>query len=128
MTIGTESLVFRDPAEVVKSMSKSKESNNEKPLTKEQMENPTFLEVWNNLVMEDNALLKEHPDVKKQVKELIYEYKDIFSHKAPGHTDLVTMKLRLKPGVEPIRQRYRELNPKMLKDLKSRCKNGTTKE
>ena len=30
---------------------------------------------------------------------------------------MVTMKLRLKPGTEPVRQRYRELNPKMLKDL-----------
>ena len=99
MTIGTESLVFRDPAEVVQSMSKSKETN-KKPLTKEQMENPTFKGVWEDLEMEENELLKEHPDVKKQVKQLIFEY-FVFSREAPGTTDLV----------------IRELNPKMLKDL-----------
>ena len=119
MVINTESLVLREPHEVIQSMSENKTSDATKPMTKEQMENPTFKEVWEDLEMEDNELLNEHPDVKKQVKELIYEYRDIFSREAPGHTDLVTMKLKLKPGTEPIRQRYRELNPKMLKDLEA---------
>jgi len=119
MVINTETLELREPSEVIQSMSENQKSDHDKPLTKEQMENPTFKEVWADLEMEDNELLKEHPDVKKQVKQLIWEYRDIFSREAPGHTDLVTMKLRLKPGTEPIRQRYRELNPKMLKDLEA---------
>jgi hypothetical protein len=122
MIISTESLELREPSEVVQSMSESSKSNHEKPMTKEQMENPSFKEVWEDLEMEDNELLNEHPDVKKQVKELIWEYRDIFSREAPGHTDLVTMKLKLKAGTEPIRQRYRELNPKMLKDLEAQMK------
>ena len=81
MTIGTESLVFRDPADVVQSMSKSKETNKQ-PLTKEQMENPTFKEVWLDLEMEENELLKEHPDVKKQVKQLFLSIRT-FSKEKP---------------------------------------------
>jgi deoxyuridine 5'-triphosphate nucleotidohydrolase len=89
----------------------------EEELTKAEEEDPSFQEVWADLGMEENELLREHPKVKKQVKRLIFEFKDIFSRAAPGKTDLVKMKLRLKPGTEPVRQRYRDLNPKMLKDL-----------
>ena len=66
---------------MVQSMSKSKETNKQ-PLTKEQMENPTFKEVWLDLEMEENELLKEHPDVKKQVKQLFLSIRT-FSKEKP---------------------------------------------
>ncbi len=56
------------------------------------------LEVWMDLQMNKNELMQEHPKVCKQVRRLIYVYCDIFSQEAPGHTDLMTMKLHLKPG------------------------------
>ena len=86
-------------------------------LTKGEEADPSFQEVWTDLKMEENELLREHPKVKKQVKRLVYEFKDVFSRSAPGKTDLVKMRLKLKPGTEPVRQRYRDLNPKLLADL-----------
>ncbi len=60
--------------------------------------------------MEENELLQQHPQVKRQVKSLIYSYKDVFDKEMSGKTDLLKMKLKLKPGTEPVRQWYRDLN------------------
>ena len=72
-----------------------------------------FNDVWTQLGLEENALLKEHPQVQRKAKKLIRDYLDIFSDSEPGETDLVELTLKLKPGTQPIRQKYRDLNPAM---------------
>ena len=78
---------------------------------------PEFKKIWESLGMDNNELLNKNPMIKKQVKELIYSYQDIFSTNAPGETDLIELSLKLKEGTEPIRQKVRPLNPAMEKNL-----------
>ena len=85
--------------------------------TDAQLEEEIFKELWTDLQMEKNELLREHPEVKRQVKSLVYFYRDIFDKGKSGKTDLVKMKLKLKPGAEPVGQKYRDLNPALLADL-----------
>ncbi|MCP3665488.1 MAG: RNA-directed DNA polymerase [Gammaproteobacteria bacterium] len=87
------------------------------PATDAQLEEDTFKELWAETQMEENELLREHLDVKRQVKSLVYQYREIFDKRKSGKTDLVKMKLKLKPGAEPVRQKYRDLNPALLADL-----------
>ena len=78
---------------------------------------PEFKKIWESLGMDKNELLNKNPMIRKQVKELIYNYQDIFSTSAPGETDLIELSLKLKEGTEPIRQKVRPLNPAMEKNL-----------
>ena len=80
-------------------------------------EEAKFADLWKDLKLEDNSLLCKHPDIKKKVKKMIYEYRDVFSSSSPGKTDLVELDLKLKPGTQPIRQKLRPLNPTMEADL-----------
>ena len=71
-------------------------------------------------------MLQENPDIAKKVKQIIYEYRDIFSYSAPGETDLVELDLKLKPGTQPIRQKVRPLNPKLEEDLQKQVDSWLT--
>ena len=77
----------------------------------------SFQTVWNALELGENKMLLDNPSVQQQAKRLIFDYQDIFSTSAPGETDLVELSLKLKEGVEPIRQKVRPLNPALEKDL-----------
>ena len=85
-----------------------------------------FKKLWKTLKLEDNKMLQENPDIAKKVKQIIYEYRDIFSYSAPGETDLVELDLKLKPGTQPIRQKVRPLNPKLEEDLQKQVDSWLT--
>ena len=50
---------------------------------------------------------------------MISEYRDVFSNSTPGCTDIVELQLRLKPGTQPIRQKFCDLNPRQEAELES---------
>ena len=68
----------------------------------EPAEPPDMQQLWTDL---------KDPLLKKEVWTLISEYRDVFSNSTPGCTDIVELQLRLKPGTQPIRQKFHDLNP-----------------
>ncbi len=82
-------------------------------------EPPDMQQLWEDLEMPDNMFLKKDPLLKKEVWKLIYEYQDIFSNTTPGCTDVVELQLRLKPGTQPIRQKFWNLNSKQEAELEA---------
>ena len=70
-----------------------------------------------DLEIPENKLLQAHPQVKKDLQAMLYEYQDIFSQNTPGCTDKVELYLELKPGTQPISQRFRDLNPELEQNL-----------
>ena len=110
-----------DRKEYVNSMKKETQqpSPEAEELSGEEEAEKSFQAAWSALNLEDNKLLKEHPNVRRKARRLVYLYRDVFSEDGePGETDLVTLKLKLKEGTEPIRQKYRTLNPRMAEDLR----------
>jgi transposase InsO family protein/dUTPase len=82
-------------------------------------EPPDMEQLWLDLEMQGNPFMAKDPLLKKEVWKLIYEYRDIFSNTTPGCTDVVQLQLRLKPGTQPIRQKFRNLNPKQEAELEA---------
>ena len=77
-----------------------------------------FHNLWKELKLDQNEILAKHPQVKERVKQIIYKYRHVFSQDGEiGETDLTEMKLKIKPNVEPIRQKVRDFNPAMTADL-----------
>ena len=70
-----------------------------------------------DLGIPENKLLQAHHQVKKRLQALLHQYQDIFSQNTPGCTDKVELNLELKPGTQPNRQRFRDLNPELEKKL-----------
>ena len=77
----------------------------------ESVEPPDMQQLWMDLELEENEFLQQDPLLKKEVWKLISEFRDVFSNSTPGCTDLVELQLQLKPGTQPIRQKFRDLNP-----------------
>ena len=86
----------------------------------------TFEELWSKLKLDENDILNQNQDIRRKTRRLIHDYQDIFSYSAPGETDLVELDLKLKPGTQPIRQKFRPLNPKMEEDLDKQIKDWLT--
>ncbi|MCP4993462.1 MAG: DDE-type integrase/transposase/recombinase [Gammaproteobacteria bacterium] len=82
-----------------------------------EMSSEDFSILLQDLKIDENKLLKEHPQVYKKLKALLWQYRDIFSNTTPGCTDQVELDLELVPGTQPIRQRFRDLNPDLEKKL-----------
>ncbi len=82
-------------------------------------EPPDMQQLLEDLEMPDNQFLAKDPLLKKEVWKLIYEYQDIFSKTTPGCTDVVQLQLRLKPGTQPIRQKFHNLNPRQEAELEA---------
>ena len=75
-------------------------------------------ELFKDLRLEENTLLKKHPKIKQKLKEMLWEYRDVFGTSTDvGETHLVTCNLQLKEGTEPVRQKERVLNPALEEDL-----------
>ena len=75
-------------------------------------------ELFKDLKLEENTLLKKHPKVKQRLKEMLWKYRDVFGTSTDvGETHLVTCKLQLKEGTIPVRQKERVLNPALEEDL-----------
>ena len=76
--------------------------------------------MWKELKLDKNPLLAKHAGFTKKVRTMVYKYRQVFSEVGsgcPGETDLVEMDLKLKPGTQPIRQKLRDLNPRMEANL-----------
>ncbi|MCP4118966.1 MAG: hypothetical protein GY737_26925, partial [Desulfobacteraceae bacterium] len=82
-----------------------------------EMSSEDFSTLLQDLKIPENELLKDHPQVYKKLKTLLWQYQDIFSNTTPGCTDQVELDLELKPGTQPIRQQFRDLNPDLEKKL-----------
>ncbi|MCP3665894.1 MAG: RNA-directed DNA polymerase [Gammaproteobacteria bacterium] len=76
-----------------------------------------FSKLLEDLEIPGNKLLQEHPQIKTDLEQLLWEYQDIFSQDTPGCTDKVELDLELKPGTQPISQRFRDLNPELEQKL-----------
>ncbi|MCP3667560.1 MAG: RNA-directed DNA polymerase, partial [Gammaproteobacteria bacterium] len=76
-----------------------------------------FSKLLEDLEIPENKLLQDHPKIKKDLEALLWEYQDIFSQNTPGCTDQVELDLELKPGTQPISQRFRDLNPELEQKL-----------
>ena len=76
--------------------------------------------VIKGLKLHENPLLCKHPDVQRRAISLVSEYTDVFSDDGEkiGLTDLVEFKISVKPGVRPIKQKTRPLNPTQLASLR----------
>ncbi len=83
-------------------------------------EEQDVLQLIKELKIDENPLLQQHPEVKRNLKQMVHDYRDVFStdQEKFGSTTLIECDLRLKPGVCPVRQRVRPLNPRMEADLK----------
>ena len=77
-------------------------------------------ELYKQLNLKDNALLKAHPKMLSQVKELIREYQDVFAspEHSIGKTDLMEFDISLTPGAKPVKSKVRPLNPKYKESLR----------
>ncbi|MCP3663549.1 MAG: hypothetical protein GY696_13835, partial [Gammaproteobacteria bacterium] len=76
-----------------------------------------FSKLLEDLEIPENELLKKHPQTRKDLEQLVWEYQDIFSQDTPGCTDKVELDLELKFGTQPISQRFRDLNPELEQKL-----------
>ena len=77
--------------------------------------------LYQELQLENNELLKKHPKVKKRLKQILYKHQGVFSNSTNGKmglTKLEEVELKLKPNVQPIRQKNRVFNPRLEADLK----------
>ena len=77
-------------------------------------------ELWKELRLEENEMLKKEPELKEKLKELIKEYSDIFSspEQSFGKTSLIEFEIRLEPGTKPVKTKLRPINPKQRASLK----------
>ena len=76
-------------------------------------------EVWAELKLEENPILKSNPKVRGRLAALIEEYLDVFSKPEAmyGQTDLMEFDIELKPDARPAKARCRPLNPKQKESL-----------
>ena len=77
--------------------------------------------LYEDLKLDDNELLKKHPRLLKQVKDLVRKYQDVFSspEQAIGKTDLMEFDITLTEGARPVRSKVRPLNPKQKESLRN---------
>ena len=76
-----------------------------------------FYQLLEDLEIPENKLLQAHPQIRKDLQALLFEYQDIFSQSTPGCTDQVELDLEFKSGTQPISQRFRDLNPELEQKL-----------
>ena len=73
-----------------------------------------------DLQLHNNTLLKEAPEVKRKVSDLVKEFADVFSEEGKdkvGSTGLIEFEVQLKEGARPVRQKLRPLNPQQKASL-----------
>ena len=93
-------------------------SEEKRPTGAEMSRSKGFHWLWKELKLHENEILAKHPAVKERVKQIIWRYRKVFSQDGEiGETDLTEMRLKLKPNVEPIRAKVRDLNPAMEAEL-----------
>ena len=77
-------------------------------------------QIWSDLNLEENKILKEHPEAMKRVRKIIDRYWSVFGEPniTTGLTDLAEFKIKLKPDAVPHRAKVRPLNPAQMESLK----------
>ena len=76
--------------------------------------------LYEDLRLDENQMLKEHPEMLKKVKDLVQKYQDVFSspEQATGKTNLTEFDIKLKDDAKPVKSKVRPLNPKQKASLK----------
>ena len=94
------------------------------------IQNEDAKQLWEDLRLEENPMLKEKPDLLQEVKDLVWEYRDVFSNPEQdiGKTNLIEFSVTLKPGSKPVRQKVRPLNPNQKADLRKQLDLWTKEE
>ena len=77
-------------------------------------------ELYKDLKLEENPMLTKNPGLMKKVKDLVTEYRDIFScpDQLIGKTTLCEFSIELTPNAQPHKAKLRPLNPKQKESLK----------
>ena len=77
-------------------------------------------ELWKQLKLDENAMLKTRPDLHQRVWQILKKQWTVFSSEAQiiGQTDLIEFEVELVPGTKPFRGKVRPLNPAMKQSLK----------
>ena len=77
-------------------------------------------ELYTQLEIDNNPLLKRDPELMQDVKQLIKEYQDVFSSPEAtfGQTELAEFKIKLTENAKPVRAKTRPLNPDQQASLK----------
>ena len=77
-------------------------------------------EIWAELGLEKNEILKDKPKLKKKLARLLDEYQEVFSD--PEHmywkTDMMEFSVELKEGTTPVKKICLPLNRKQKESLK----------
>ena len=77
-------------------------------------------ELFKDLKLEETPMLQKNPKLMKRVKDLIVEYRDIFScpDQLIGKTNLCEFAIELEPNAQPHKAKLRPLNPKQKESLR----------
>lgn len=77
-------------------------------------------ELYRDLKLDENPLLRKNPAIKRKVKALIYKYRTVFTNPevSLGKTDLIKCKIRLRPGAVPVKAKNRPFNPAQTQELR----------
>ena len=77
-------------------------------------------EIWTQLGLEKNEILKDKPRLKKKLTRLLDEYQEVLSDPEHmyGKTDMMEFSVELKEGTKPVKARCQTLNPKQKQSLK----------
>ena len=76
--------------------------------------------LWEELELEANPILAQDPQLKARVKQMIQDYKDVFttSKERVGKTTWIEFSIELRPDAKPVKHRVRPLAPQMTSDLR----------
>ena len=77
-------------------------------------------ELYKDLKLDESPILQKNPKLMKRVKDLVKEYRDIFScpDQLIGKTQLCEFSIELKPNAQPHKAKLRPLNPKQKESLR----------
>ena len=83
-------------------------------------EEERWTQIWTELELEENKLLRKHPKVKEELKNLIKEYQDIFTSDGirVGHTETVEHDIVLTANAKVHKDKARPLHPQTKDALK----------
>ena len=132
----THKAIFEIPPEKVCEMrgGEVEKSNEGTKVQDKEGGNEAFEKLLRDLKIHENPMLKTNNKAKGRLVRILRRYQKCFftsgatDEEKYGLTDVTEMKIRLKPGAVPIRQKVRPLNPKqeevLEKQLKSWQENG----
>ena len=75
-----------------------------------------------DLKIDENKMLRDKPELRKKLKDLVDEYEDVFvtvDHTVGMVPDRYKTHICLKPGAKPKKQKLRQLHPQQLEDLQA---------